>query len=74
LNDEKDTSVLLTSAVDTTDGGLSLRLEAERRILDDWKASIESIGFLNTDANSAAAAFADDSFFRLKLTYFFGDE
>lgn len=74
LNDEQDTSVLLTSAVDVTDGGVTLRLEAERRIFDDWKASIESLGFLNTDPNSTASSFADDSFFRLKLTYFFGDE
>ncbi len=71
LNDTEDTSVLVTGAIDTTDGGIALRLEAERRISERWKAQIESVGFINHDKSSPAGAFADDSFVRLKLTYFF---
>ena len=37
LNDARDTSVLVTGAVDTTDGGISIRLEAERRIAEHWR-------------------------------------
>ena len=68
LNDPEDTSVLVTGALDSTDGSLAIRLEAERRIAEHWKAQIESVGFLNQNRPSA---FADDSFVRLKLTYFF---
>jgi hypothetical protein len=71
LNDPEDTSVLVTGAIDTTDGGIALRLEAERRISEQWKAQIESVGFLNQDKSGPSGAFADDSFVRLKLTYFF---
>ena len=74
LNDERDTSLLFTTAFDTTDGSTVLRLEAERRIAPDWKAGIEGVGFLATDRASNAGAFADDSFIQLKLTYFFGTE
>lgn len=74
LNDEADTSMLLTSGVDVTDGATSLRLEAERRIFDDWKVGVEAQGFLNVDPTGLAGAFAQDSFFRVKLTYFFGAE
>ncbi len=71
LNDPEDTSVLVTGAIDTSDGGVALRLEAERRISERWKAQIESVGFVNQDKSSPSGAFADDSFVRLKLTYFF---
>ncbi|MEO1492673.1 MAG: hypothetical protein AAFV19_11025, partial [Pseudomonadota bacterium] len=73
LNDEADTSLLFTSTADVTDGSVGLRLEAERRFFDAWKASIESQAFLNNDRDGFAGSFADDSFFRVKLTYFFGD-
>ncbi len=71
LNDPEDTSVLVTGAIDTTDGGVALRLEAERRISERWKAQIESVGFVNQDRSGPTGAFADDSFVRLKLTYYF---
>jgi hypothetical protein len=74
FNDEADTSLLLTGNVDVTDGSVGLRLEAERRVFDDWKIALESQGFVNNDRGSTTGAFADDSFFRLKLTYFFGAE
>ena len=73
LNDTEDTAVLLTGALDMDDGSVGLRLEADRRIAEDWKASLEGQAFLGADRASPAGAFADDSFLRLKLTYFFGD-
>ena len=73
LNDTEDSSVLLTGSVDMHDGSVGLRLEAERRIGDDWKASLEGQAFLGVDRANPAGALADDSFLRLKLTYFFGD-
>ena len=72
LNDESDTAILLTGGVDTTDGSTLLRLEADRRIDDDWTLGIEGQAFFGFDRSTPAGAFADDSFVRAKLTYFFG--
>ena len=72
LNDEQDTAILLTGSVDVTDGSTGLRLEADRRIADEWTLGIEGQAFLGLDRGSPAGAFADDSFMRAKLTYFFG--
>ena len=71
LNDPQDTAVLLTSSVDVEDGSVSLRLEAERRIGDDLKVEIEAVGLVNQDETSFAGSFADDSFVRAKLRWFF---
>jgi hypothetical protein len=71
LNDTQDTSVLLTGALDTTDGGVALRLEAERRLSAHWKAAIEGSAFLNQGKSGPGGAFADDSFVKVKLIYFF---
>ncbi len=73
LNDEEDTAILLTGAVDMDDGSVGLRLEADRRIAEDWTVALEGQAFLGLDRATPAGAFADDSFLRLKLTYFFGD-
>lgn len=71
LNDPQDTALLLTSSVDVTDGALSFRLEAETRLTDDLSLEVESQGFVNQDKTTAAGAFADDSFFRASLRWFF---
>lgn len=72
LNDEEDTSVLLTAAVDVEDAETGVRLEASRRLHDDLSIAIEGQGFLNTDRSGIGAAFRRDSHVRLKLTYYFG--
>ncbi|MEM1297778.1 MAG: hypothetical protein AAGH68_00770 [Pseudomonadota bacterium] len=74
LNDEADTAILLTGGLDTRDGSTSLRLEADRRIDDDWTLGVEGQAFFGLDRTTQAGAFADDSFLRVKLTYFFGVE
>lgn len=74
LNDEADSSLLFTGAVDMDDGAVGLRLEAERRVADNWKVALEGQAFLNADRTGVAGAFADDHFLRLKVTYFFGTE
>lgn len=74
LNDEEDTAILLTGSVDTVDGSTGLRLEADRRIAEEWTLGIEAQAFLGLDRGTPAGAFADDSFLRLKMTYFFGLE
>ncbi|MEM7527920.1 MAG: hypothetical protein AAF416_09590 [Pseudomonadota bacterium] len=71
LNDVSDTEVLVTAAADTQDGGISFRLEAERRFGSRFSAGLEGVGFVNQDKESFAGALADDSFLRLKLKFFF---
>lgn len=70
LNDPEDTALLLTSAIDHEDGAASIRLEAQRRIAEGWIGEIEASFFINGDEDPLAADFQDDSFVRLKLTYF----
>ena len=70
LNDEADTSLLVTSAIDHEDGAASIRLEAQRRVADGWIAEIEGSFFINGDEDPLAADFQDDSFVRLKLSYY----
>lgn len=72
LNDEDDTTMLLTGSVDTNDGSMTARLEAETRLSDNWKISAEGQGFFNTGSGINKSPLADDSFLRLKLKYFFG--
>ena len=70
LNDEQDTSFLMTSAVDVESGASTLRLEAERRLVDGWKLELEGNAFLGDSSEEIESSFQDDSFVRLKLIYF----
>ena len=72
LNDEDDTTMLLTGSVDTNDGSMTARLEAETRLSENWKISAEGQGFFNSGSGINKSPLADDSFLRLKLKYFFG--
>ena len=70
LNDEADSSLLLTSAIDHEHGVGSVRLEAQRRLSQGLVAEVEGNLFINSDDDPLGADFQDDSFIRLKLTYF----
>ena len=70
LNDEQDTSILATSAVDIESGATSLRLEGERRIVDGWKVEVEANAFLGDSSDDIEGSLQDDSFVRVKLIYF----
>ncbi len=70
LNDEADTSFLLTSSIDHRDEVGTIRLEAQRRVSDGLVAEIEATLFINGDQDPLGADLQDDSFVRLKLTYF----
>lgn len=74
LNDTADTSVLFTSAIDMESGETNLRLEASRRVWDDVTLGLEGQAFLNTDKSGLAASLKQDSYMRVKLTYFFGGD
>ncbi|MEM8988838.1 MAG: hypothetical protein AAGD08_00380 [Pseudomonadota bacterium] len=71
LNDTQDTAFLVTSSVDVTDGSVGLRMEAERRVGENWTLELEAVGFVNQPSGTFDGAFADDSFVRLKIKRFF---
>lgn len=64
--------MLLTGSVDTNDGSMTARLEAETRLSENWKISAEGQGFFNSGSGINKSPFADDTFLRIKLKYFFG--
>lgn len=70
LNDEDDTSVLITSAIDHVHGSASLRAEAQTRLADGWIAEVEGVLFLNQADEPLGADLQDDSFMKMKLTYY----
>ena len=56
---------------DLDDGPAAFRLEAERRIGQDWKVEFEGQVFFEDNPDNAAALFEDDSFLTLRLSRFF---
>ncbi|MEL7059161.1 MAG: hypothetical protein AAGN46_03945 [Acidobacteriota bacterium] len=71
LNDVADTNVLLGGFVDLDSGSTSLRFEGDRRIGDAWRAEVTAQVFLDVDARDALAAFENDAFAQLSLTWSF---
>lgn len=71
FNNTQDTSLLFTGSIDTEDSSVGLRLEAEHRLSPTWSAELEAQGFLNQSRNTPQGSLADDSFMRLKLTYYY---
>ncbi|MEM7270520.1 MAG: hypothetical protein AAF401_14870, partial [Pseudomonadota bacterium] len=70
LNDEADTSLLVTSAIDHRDGVASFRVEGQTRIGDGLVAELEATLFVNGEDDPLGADFQDDTFVRAKLRYF----
>ncbi len=70
LNDEADTSFLVTTALDHRDEVATFRLEAQRRVADGLIAEVEGTLFVNGDDDPLGSDLQDDSFIRFKLTYF----
>lgn len=71
LNDTQDTAFLAGGFIDLEDGLASLRVEAERRLTDNWKMEIEANVFVEDDADAAASVFEKDSFAVVRLSRFF---
>ena len=71
LNDAQDATALAGFTVDTEDQSMSLFVEAERRIAENWTVEVESRMFFNTDPDNIIDAFRDDDFVTLRLTRFF---
>lgn len=70
LNDTADSSLLLTSAIDHETGAAGLRIEAQTRVAAGMVAEIEGQFFINGDDEALGPDLKDDSFVRLKLSYY----
>lgn len=71
LNDVQDTTALIGFTIDTKDGPGGFRIEADRRLGDQFKLSLEGQMFLENDATNPASPLQDDSFATLTLSWFF---
>ena len=71
FNDINDTALLAGAIFDLEDESNSIRVEAERRLTDQWKLEIEAQWINNTRATSRTASLKDDDFALLKLSHFF---
>ncbi len=71
FNDTQDTSMLAGVSVDADDSSLSMFLEAERRLGQNWTAEFESRLFFNVDPANLANSVRDDDFLTFRLTRYF---
>ena len=71
FNDINDTNVLAGFVTDLEDESNSVRLEADRRIGNHWRAELVSQWFSNTRDDSITASFNDDDFTSLNISRFF---
>ena len=71
FNDIDDTALLAGVITDLEDESNSIRVEAERRLGDNWKIELEAQWFSNTRPNSSTASVKDDDFTTLKISRFF---
>jgi hypothetical protein len=71
FNDTQDTAMLAGVSVDADDSSLSMFVEAERRLGQNWTAELESRLFFNVDPANLAASVRDDDFLTFRLTRYF---
>ena len=71
LNDEQSTDALLGVIKDKDDDSYLVSLEANRRIGDSWKLSVQASKFLVDGLDQSLKSFAEDDFLQLELGYYF---
>ena len=71
LNDEQSTDALLGVIKDTDDDSYLVSLEANRRIGESWKLSIQASKFLVDGLDQSLKSFAEDDFLQVELGYYF---
>ncbi len=71
LNDEQSTDALLGVIRDRKDGSYLFSLEANRRIGDSWKLSIQASKFLVDGLDLSLQSFARDDFVQIEMGYYF---
>ena len=57
--------------IDADNQSRTFRVEGNRRFGDSWKGTLELQTFANIDSTDPLAAFANDDFLQLEMTYYF---
>ncbi|MEN8259781.1 MAG: hypothetical protein ABFS02_04200 [Pseudomonadota bacterium] len=72
LNDVNNTEMLIGAIVDRHTGASIISVEAQRRVFESWRISLDARLFLNVPRNDRALfALKDDSFVNVSLAYYF---
>jgi hypothetical protein len=71
LNDVQDSSVLVGFVTDVVNGPATLRLEAERRLGEDFKIELIGQAFFEEAPENPASFFIQDSYVTFRLSKFF---
>ena len=71
LNDEQSTDALLGIIRDVDDDSYLISLEANRRLGDSWKLSIQASKFLVDGLDQSLKSFAKDDLLQIELGYYF---
>ncbi len=71
FNDVQNTSLLIGFVTDLNDGLETARIEAERRLGDNYLIEFEMQGFFQSNRANPTAVFENDSFITLRLSRFF---
>ncbi len=71
LNDAQSSELLAGAFIDLDRGGYSLRFEANRRIGDRWKLTLEYQGFNNIDPDDVLYAQRQEDYLQAELSWFF---
>ena len=69
--DEQSTDALLGVIKDTHDDSYLISLEANRRLGDSWKLSIQASKFLVDGLDQSLKSFAEDDLLQIELGYYF---
>ena len=71
FNDAQSTDALLGAIKDTHDDSFLVSLEANRRLGDSWKLSLQASKFIVDGLDQSLKSFAEDDFVQLELAYYF---
>jgi hypothetical protein len=71
MNDENSTDFLLGTIIDVNKQNFAVSLEASRRVMDDWKLSVEGRMFINTPEADPIYSIRRDSFMQIEMARYF---
>jgi len=71
LNDVQSTMLLAGAIIDPGSGATAIGVEAERRLGENWKLSVEARVFAGAPAEDPLSYFRKDDFVQVELAYYF---
>ncbi|MBF0454484.1 MAG: hypothetical protein HQL72_06655 [Magnetococcales bacterium] len=71
MNDVNSTDFLIGTIVDINQHHLMVSMEGSRRVMSNWKLSVEGRFFVNTPAEDTLYSLRRDSFFQVELARYF---